>query len=1081
MIRPDSHSNPSAEVVFDDYVRRCEAGEDVDFAAVCAAHPSLADALRRCAAARAAIARLMPEPLVDADDQPARSTSVRTAQARDESEGAPEADSDAGDASALWEQLRRQGPRGARYQVVREIARGGMGAVLKVRDKELRRKLAMKVVLAKGEELSDAPPRASARTVSRFLEEAQITSQLDHPGIVPVHDIGIGQDGRVYFTMRLVQGKTLSDILEHVKDGGVGWMQWRMLDVLRKVCEAMAYAHSRGVIHRDLKPSNVMVGAFGEVYVMDWGLARVLGREDQHDLRLAEASEASVSAVATERHEQRETTPDSPLVTRDGDVLGTPAYMSPEQANSQLELIGPQTDVYAVGAMLYHLLSGQMPYVPAGARVSAESVRWRVREGPPKSLHEVARATPVELVAICDKAMAREVGDRYADMEALGGDLRAYLERRTVKAYRTGAWAEARMWVRRNRALAAALGAAVWALVVGFVMAGRALRMAKEVQRMAEEGQLAAERGRGEAQKLRDQAAVHADLHVTQARLERLFAQYGDWDFVVPAPHSQAREWLLSSASMLVEEPADPQHFSGRRPGLATFRRVLKMQQLASDASGGSPEATEGLDALHDSPELTAKSAKRQWYARMLGHEQWPDLAPLQRRLYVEHRHTAAKRLNEIAWMHVDPRHPRPGFEQEGLVLSDMAVKRCMASLVAKCVLEQQVDQLAALYLYLSLDTMAWALFRTGKFDACRRAAQDAEGLGKFLNLRHDPTTPSFDTMIATWRSEAELVFPGLSAEVDRLKAERDWQRGRAEPVDRRLVDVVTKLERLQALLDDERAQATISTWDAAIAAIEKHPQYGGLRLTRQVGLVPLDPDPDSKLWEFAHLPSGPQAKRNADGRLDMKPNTGMVFVLVPGASPTVTDGDTLDPRRKVVLDPFFLSKFEMTQGQWEQLAPGSKAYLGVPGPGRAVRGVSYETCVDVLCAAGGWLRLPSRAQWEYACWPEGAPMPKAWRTQPPTEYDDTGGLNDVVQTTPNSFGIHGMLGSVYEWCEDGAAQVLPRSGDGLRLAPGYQIQNQLGRWQWQPGQTQSPWEEPMGRNTSNPGSGLRPARKVMP
>ncbi len=371
--------------------------------------------------------------------------------------------------SELMDRLRAQGPHGTRYRMVGEVARGGMGVVFKVYDDDLRRTLAMKVVLDRNQTSSREAPAVDVKTLGRFLEEAQVTGQLDHPGILPVHELGLASDGRVYFTMRLVKGVDLRTIYEYVHAGKDGWNQTRALGVLLKVCEAMSYAHDKGVIHRDLKPANVMVGKFGEVYVMDWGLARVFGREDKHDLRIR-PQPVSTQSVHTDRRGTREETPDSPLITMDGDVVGTPVYMPPEQARGRLEQVGPRSDVYSLGAMLYHLLTGQMPFVPTGARASQHSILMRLLEGPPKPLHEVAPLTPPELAAICEKAMAREPAQRYADTQALGEDLRAYLEHRVVGAYEVGAWAEACKWVQRNKPLAASLAAAAAILVVGLVV-----------------------------------------------------------------------------------------------------------------------------------------------------------------------------------------------------------------------------------------------------------------------------------------------------------------------------------------------------------------------------------------------------------------------------------------------------------------------------------------------------------------------------------------------------------------------------------------------------------------------------------
>jgi len=375
-----------------------------------------------------------------------------------------------GESTAGLEALKRLfGRSGAfeRYTLEGEIARGGMGAILRVWDEDLQRHLAMKVVLGQGQAApSGKTSPIDAQRLARFLEEAQVTGQLDHPGIVPVHELGLDSKGCVYFTMKLVKGKTLNRVFDELAAKEGGWTQVRVLGLILKVCEAMAYAHHKGVIHRDLKPANVMVGKFGEVYVMDWGLARVLDRPDPKDLRIRTQAGAT-SEVRSERREVAAETPDSPLVTMDGDVVGTPSYMSPEQAAGRIGEMGPPSDVYAVGALLYQMLAGQMPYVPPAARLNNYAIWRSVQQGPPQSLREIAPSAPGELVAICDKAMARDPRRRYRDMAELSVDLGAYVEGRVVRAFETGAWAEARKWIARNRALAAALAAVVLAILAG--------------------------------------------------------------------------------------------------------------------------------------------------------------------------------------------------------------------------------------------------------------------------------------------------------------------------------------------------------------------------------------------------------------------------------------------------------------------------------------------------------------------------------------------------------------------------------------------------------------------------------------
>ena len=249
----------------------------------------------------------------------------------------------------------------------------------------------MKVMLDASEsDGSASTASATQRRAARFLEEAQITGQLDHPGIVPVHELGLDAEGRLYFTMKLVKGRELREVFELVRKDEDGWNLPRALGVLLRVCEAMAYAHDKRVIHRDLKPSNLMVGRFGEVFVMDWGLARVLDRPDPRDLRIREPDDdTATQPVLSDRRESGDDS-HSPLYTMDGDVFGTPAYMPPEQARGDIARIGTAADVYAVGAILYHLLAACMPYSTPGVRVDNVAVWRAVKDRPPVPLKEIA-------------------------------------------------------------------------------------------------------------------------------------------------------------------------------------------------------------------------------------------------------------------------------------------------------------------------------------------------------------------------------------------------------------------------------------------------------------------------------------------------------------------------------------------------------------------------------------------------------------------------------------------------------------------------------------------------------------------
>lgn len=290
-----------------------------------------------------------------------------------------------------------------RYEDRGPIGRGGMGEVRRVYDRALDRLLAMKILAV--ELTEDAPSRA------RFLAEARVTAGLAHPGIVAVHAQGTLSDGRVWFTMREVRGRTLSEVIEELHDGvkDGAWPSgergpslYRVIDSFRRLCDAVAYAHSKGVVHRDLKPSNLMLGEFGEAQVMDWGLAKHI--------------EGGPDVAA-----------DDGLVTQVGDVIGTPCYMPPEQARGDLDLMGPRSDVWSLGAVLRTILTNRVPVEgPSHAVIAAiimnkiKPISSAIRSGHPP--------IPRELAAMCARAMAHVPGDRYADAGELAADLGAYLE-----------------------------------------------------------------------------------------------------------------------------------------------------------------------------------------------------------------------------------------------------------------------------------------------------------------------------------------------------------------------------------------------------------------------------------------------------------------------------------------------------------------------------------------------------------------------------------------------------------------------------------------------------------------------------
>jgi len=883
-----------------------------------------------------------------------------------------DAPSDLGKASN--DLLKRLGKKsaGARYRLEGEVARGGMGAILRVWDEDIRRHLAMKVVLGKGEARTDGgTPAVKPDQLARFLEEAQVTGQLDHPGIVPVHELGIDHDGRVFFTMKLVKGRDLKSIYDLVFEGKEGWNETRALSVILKVCEAVAYAHKKGVIHRDLKPANVMVGDFGEVYVMDWGLARVIGRKDQHDIRIAPQAGSSRS-VRTERREEREATPDSPIVTMDGTVVGTPSYMSPEQARGEVEVLDARADVYAIGAMLYHLLAQRVPFVSPGDRASGRTILARLLDGPPAPIRALRVGVPAELEAICELAMMRNSAARYPDTLALANDLRAYLERRVVHAYEVGVLAETKKWLQRNTPLALALASSIALLALGL---GASLMFKARADARADE--LLEANGTIELR--------NADLAVATR-----------------VAQEKEREALRTANDVL---------------SLSVIQDLRDLEARADSLWPAHPETLPLYEAwLTDASHLitgeqTGRAPDRKPRSSLADHE--ARLGELRR--------TASPRTQ--AQLEADsishPRYPELETARAELAGAKTAPPAALLQLVAE--LEAAVSE-RQVYEFADVESTWWHA----------QLSRLVSGLKNFADPGAGGLYSSGASIAHGWGIVKRAEF--------------------ARTIDERSVSGTDALRR----------------WKEARIAIADDPKYDGLVLNPQMGLLPLGPDPASGLWEFAHLQTGAHAKRLPDGKLDVSETMGLVLVLIPGATfwmgaqradSTAHNFDSQaeaneGPVHAVTLSPFFMSKYELTQGQWERCTGSNTAYFGPsnydPNWNADHRGhvsllpmenINWNEVQDALRHAA--LMMPTEAQWEYAA-RAGSKAPYCTGADPHS-LEGAANIGDATARacgylqTPveswlndgncvaavigsyraNDFGLHDTAGNVWEWCQD--------------------------------------------------------------
>jgi serine/threonine-protein kinase len=459
------------------------------------------------------------------------------------------------------------------YTVSRLHAQGGIGEVWLAHDGELGREVALKGLRP---ERADNPV-----VVARFLEEARITGQLEHPNIVPVY--ALAQGARPFYTMRFIHGRTLNDAIEsyhHDRQAGrAGPLELRnLLGAFVSVGNAIAYAHSRRVIHRDLKPRNVVLGDFGEVVVLDWGLAKVLGGED---------GKPGLAPVTLGQDGSRDQ-------TVQGQVMGTPSYMAPEQAEGRLADVNERSDVYGLGALLYEVLTGRPPFTGADAR----QVLQQVIAAPPVPPRQIAPSVPPALEAVCLKALAKKPEARYPSARDLSQEVQRWLADEPVAAYPEPLSVKARRWVGRHRTLTGSAVAAVLVAAVSLAVATVFLKSANERER-------------------RSRARAEANFKLAHDAVDRYFTRVSTSEKLKAHGLEKLRRDLLLEARDFYERFLE-EH--GDEPGLRDERaqaywRLAKISAeigRTEDADRYFPEAVSSAETLaRDHP--SEPDYQRQW------------------------------------------------------------------------------------------------------------------------------------------------------------------------------------------------------------------------------------------------------------------------------------------------------------------------------------------------------------------------------------------------------------------------------------------------------------------------------------
>jgi formylglycine-generating enzyme required for sulfatase activity/serine/threonine protein kinase len=1011
---PVEPSDGSAEDLYCAWCLAGERGEGTPFDVLCDQHPHLAESLRRILEQDLFLRWLASVAGGDASPTEVREREACIEYARE-----------------LRQWLERFGAPAPKYLRQREIGRGAMGAVFEATDQLLGRKIAVKVSLDDTEE---------QRRLPFFRREMELAGALSHPGVAAVHDAGVDHEGRVYFTMPLVEGRNLSDVFEQVAAGAEDWNLVRAVGVLAQVAETMAYVHSCGVIHRDLKPANIRVGRFGEVFVMDWG-------------------------VATRRTVQEVTPSQSPgdagAYATDAVSCGTIPYSSPEQMRS-VASAGPGTDVYAIGVMLYELLASRKPLHRVGESfLTGPELAHRARSEEIEPIHAIARHRPAELVSICARAMEQDPARRYSDCGALARDLRAFLEQRVVSAHESGTWAETRKWILRNRSLAAAIAATLVVSIAGAI--GFRWKAAEATAAVNDFRSI----------------SFAVDLNDMKVEAETLWPLTAD---MVP----RIEDWIRRCRKLIGDAGNGPFR------NAATDRFSRQLQQIG-------PVAPEGDIARSGTPTANAIASRIQWYRRMLGDEPWPDEAAIRTEVEAEPMQLDfAYMFSTIApSLRTDPSSRTYGEE----VRARLLLERLLG------VQGNPPFNLSELQRIEGSHSLRWACVNGGRMDLALQGYGDPEwdSAKPVALLRRK----ALEREIARWSGDAarearRTELRGLEQlQKDRSRLDRwttfvaspesgasgRWWTAQLAPVLAALC--VLESRELGGLLNDgtstetgwgmlRRLEAAKSIrertvdgdsarhrWAEALADIEVNPRYSrvvwpGGRLEPQEGLLPIGRDGHSGLWEFLVVLSGEEPSRDDQGALRMDGSSGIVLILVPGgefemgaqavdrASPNYDPyADSREgPVRRVALSPYFISKYELTQGQWERCEGRNPSNLKPPSVyihslAHPVDQVSWLDGERYLRRLG--LVFPTEAQWEFACragtatpwWLGGereslrglvniADQSTRRAGVTLSAIADWPDLDDgIAYTAPvgllpaNQFGLHEVHGNLWEWCAD--------------------------------------------------------------
>ncbi|MFY9343355.1 MAG: bifunctional serine/threonine-protein kinase/formylglycine-generating enzyme family protein [Planctomycetota bacterium] len=830
------------------------------------------------------------------------------------------------------------------YQILELLGEGGMGSVyLAEQQAPVKRRVALKLIKLGMD---------SRAVVNRFEQERQALALMQHDGIARVYDCGTSDRGQPFFVMELVKGVPLTAFCEQSKLS----LPARLL-LLRQVCAAVQHAHQKGVVHRDLKPGNVLVSDDGgklQIKIIDFGLAKAMGQ------KLVEAT----------------------LFTEAGQVVGTPEYMAPEQADPTNADIDTRADIYSLGVMLYEVLVGSLPFPSQELRQAGMLEMQRMlREVEPQkpstrlstagdsspaiagarrmSVGALHKALRHELDWVVLKALEKDRNRRYETANALSADLQRFLDHEPLVAGPPSTGYRLRLFVQKHRGQVLAASAVLLALLGGGIATFVQYRRAE--QQATANGLLAAAETKAKDEALREQRRADDQTAAATRNAADLGAKVREFD--------QLAGVVLYDRAVANEKELYPA-WSHRIEAMMTWLRDDAGRLLAMR-----PEIERTVEDLRararpaTAPELDADRR---------GHPRFAEFAALERRvgslqhaqairggraleepaLSAEQQALGAEALNTLAWQRVAPL-AAGGEADERTVWGEeplgLALARHAAAKAGGSAGELKIQ-----------DTLAWALLANGQDAAAIEASRRAWDLApEEQSVAYERRVEAVEKAIAAATERLATMARELAALAAVLGEQRSY-RFELE-AQRFLHDALTELlGKLESLANNEQAEVdkrlfwaqqiqglslahpnSKHTWAAVRAAVASNEKYAGRKIELReqdiTGLVPIGENPVTKLWEFYELRSAWDGKADpraiaipshrADGSVAMTGDTGIVFVLLPGGTFTMgaqqadPDGPNFDPQadgdetpHEVTLAPFFLARHELTQGQWARL-----------------------------------------------------------------------------------------------------------------------------------------------------------------